>query len=358
MNPASVREKGSAMSIHAAARTALLVPALLLATACAQAPSRAIADRSVIQSTDVVALVGQKELDAEIVVQNSSAATAQFGLIGALVGGAIDAGINASRQSSADEAVKPLRAALAGVDFDAMLSAGLKQELGSLDWLHAQQFSLSKKDDEQGQRDAVLLAKSGNVLLVRAVYRLSPDFSTLHVISQAMLFPNPGPAPANETREAKIRRIEDSNALSRALYYNVVTVDSTVGTGKLEDNRAQWAKDDGALLRRALKFQAGEVARVIKLDLQRAVPAAEAKAAEVIETGGASSVTRNVDGTLQVAVALDKLVPDPVPQVAATPAEVPAATPAVAPADAPAATPAAVPATETPAPVAPTGTSR
>jgi hypothetical protein len=315
---------------------ALTLGALLLATACAPSLHRPLdaAQRESLRSTDVVVRIPQKEIDAQIVVANSSAATAQYGLLGALISSAVDAGVNASRASDAEAAVRPLRDALLGFDFDAAFRQDLERQLASVPWLAAQGTTVSKQGDVDHQRAVIVSSKAVNVLLVDTAYEMTPDFSALRVGAYVSLMPS-APAPDGESRSQRQQRLLDATNPAKALYFDTITVEAALeAKGTPEANRARWAADGGEALKRALPFEAAELARLVAVDLQSAAPAAPQQAEQTLEADEARKVVRAVDGTLKSTVSLAHLLAQ-APAPAAGAATAAAADAAAAPAAAP-----------------------
>lgn len=294
---------------------AALAAAVLSTTACAPGMLNRPLDtakRETVGKADVVGVVPQADLYAAIVVADSSAATAQYGLLGALIGSAIDGGVNASRSKDAEAAVRPLRDGLLGYTFEAQLAQELDRELGGLTWLGANPMTLSKKGEIGAKNAVVYASKAATVLLVHADYHMSPDFSKLIVTADTTL----APVPPAEERSSKKRAKSGPAEKSKALYYNTLTVEATLpATGTLEQNREKWAA--GGLLLRSLQAQTAELARLVALDLQAAAPAAPLKADEALAGGKGSTTVRRTNGTITSMVALDQLPSQPVASGAA-----------------------------------------
>ena len=288
---------------------AALAAAVLSTTACAPGMLNRPLDttkRETVSKADVVGVVPQADLYAAIVVADSSAAVAQYGLLGALIGSAIDGGVNASRSKDAEAAVRPLRDGLLGYTFEAQLAQELDRELAGLTWLGANPMTLSKKGEIGAKNAVVYASKAATVLLVHTDYHMSPDFSKLIVTADATLAQVPTPEERS-SKKHKAGPVEKS----KALYYNTLTVEATLpATGTLEQNREKWAAE--GLLLRSLKAQTAELARLVALDLQAAAPAAPLKADEAIAGGKGTTTVRRTNGTITSMVALDQLPSEPV----------------------------------------------
>jgi hypothetical protein len=293
---------------------AAVTAAVLSTTACAPGMLNRPLDtakRETVSKADVVGVVPQADLYAAIVVADSSAATAQYGLLGALIGSAIDGGVNASRSKDAEAAVRPLRDGLLGYTFEAQLAQELDRELAGLTWLGANPMTLSKKGEIGAKNAVVYASKAATVLLVHADYHMSPDFSKLIVTADATLAQVPTP----EERSSKKRKAGPAEK-SKALYYNTLTVEATLpATGTLEQNREKWAAE--GLLLRSLKAQTAELARLVALDLGATAPAAPLKADEAIAGGKGTTTLRKTNGTVTSLLALDQLPSEPVASGAA-----------------------------------------
>ena len=358
-------------------RSAALASFLLLA-ACAQAPTRPLAPeaRNAFKSTDVVGIVEQKELNAEIIVQNSAPATAQFGLIGALVGGAIDAGINVSRMNTAETAIAPLRDSLKGYDFDAKLLQALSQSLAPVGWLGAQPGKVVKGAKGVEMDGMLRGSTAGGVLFVATAYQLSPDFSQLNVYAKVSLFPHPAGEPAKRRKGRAEQTYAIDSDLANASYYNNFTVQTPLDAkgATPELTVAAWTGDQGAPMRRALDASLRKLAWLVAADLEYAPPPAgtavggdpyfdnvanaqawnkRQEVGHITSSSDEGKVIRMNDGTVKYVAVLPKapVLPAAAPEseLASAPAADPAtpAAPAAAPAapaeSAPAAAPVAAP---------------
>lgn len=299
-------------------RTAILA-VLSFAAACAPSQHRPLdaAKREAASSSQVIAVIPQPEINAEIVVADSSGAVAQYGLLGALIGSAIDAGVNSSRAEDAEKSVAPLRDVLLGYDFDTQLKQELERALPAVQWLSPQGVSVSK--DAKNEARSAELSKTGaaNVMYFIASYSVSPDFSTLNVKADVTLLPKQKPYSELSEGEKKKRRQQNGPLdLRNALYHNLLEVNGPLvpkGAG-IAENQPRWA--DGALIKRALQFQAAELARLVTLDLPYVAPAKDAKPTgelygegpgRVVEKTGPVTVVRMPDGSLKSIVTLAEL---------------------------------------------------
>ena len=114
----------------------------------------------------VAPILNEEEMDVQVVYADSSAATAQYGLIGALVGSIIDASVNSARERKAERKAAVIRDLTAGLNFSessqqAALSIGNHEKwdiqqvdspIATTGW-----DDLARQAFEGGDSDAVVL---------------------------------------------------------------------------------------------------------------------------------------------------------------------------------------------------------
>jgi hypothetical protein len=157
----------------------------------------------------VQVVVAQSELKSNINPSDIVVATG-----GGLLGALIDAEINNQRAKKAELVIQPLRAALVGLDVDALALETTKAGLGTLDWFQPTTVAFSR-DNTVPAKVALLDASATNqVAFVEYVYDTSPDFSSIRVSVTIQL--------ANKALAAGAK--PDSRLRPRALAYaNTVT---------------------------------------------------------------------------------------------------------------------------------------
>ncbi|HUS24586.1 MAG TPA: hypothetical protein VM369_06530 [Candidatus Binatia bacterium] len=224
-----------------------------------------------IGATEVVAVVPQHEIYADFDASRVRAATVQFGLIGALVGSAIDAGVNSSRAQTAENTIAPARNALVDYHFEDRLRARLDELLKPLPWLGARPVEI-QRDATQDALDARLARTATDALmLVGASYLLSADFGAIIVRLDPLLLPHSERFGA-VVQDAGGPGRADEAAASDAAYFDHFTIEvrSPSVAGSRDEAVAAWAANNGALLRQALDMAALEGACLIAAALKDA----------------------------------------------------------------------------------------
>lgn len=293
---------------------AVMLCGTLLLSGCAVAPHQPLKAelRDKIGTTEVVVRLPQREINAQIVVSNVSAAVGG-GLIAALV----DAGINSSRTSSAETTVAPLRDALLGYNFDESLRTTLDSGLSTVPKLSAQPARVMKDSDDSTYAKQVAASSAGAVLLASADYSLSADFSTAEVGLRAWLMPRSvglrsasGAPPELPTSM--------SVGLSEALYRNSFVVRTRLQNADRDQvaNRGRWVADGAQTLRQALDTGIRELVAVLVEDMNTTTETAHLGPAV---TSGYSR-KRAVDGTITVAGRTGTIPPIELATVPGTPA--------------------------------------
>lgn len=168
----------------------LLIICAALMTGCASVPPQkvplALESNHLNKPIKVFSLVEQDEINAVVPIVNSSGATAQFGLIGLMIGGAIDASTNKSAANRAEKNLSPIRDHLIHFDFRAMIEKQLSQQLLNSDVLNVSQVISIKSADEIQNH-----VRDGEAyMLVSSNYTLSADFRVPFVNSRVSLDAN------------------------------------------------------------------------------------------------------------------------------------------------------------------------
>jgi hypothetical protein len=230
-----------------------------------------------IRSTELVIAISQQEITAEIKASNVAQATGG-GLIFALV----DVAVNKSRADDAEKTVVEVKNALIDYDFPKQLRASLEQELGRLPWVNLQATRAEASPDAGKIDDDVARSDANAVLVVKAAYSLSPDFSLINVKADVTGHPKTDEL----TALAKKARPDIDPPL---LYRNTFSV-ANGGGGPYPDKETAakaWADNNGKAARDALNKGAAELAQRIVADLEAARARAQATEAAAAPTPSA-----------------------------------------------------------------------
>jgi len=292
--------------------------------------------RQQIKETEVVAGIKQNELYAAFIPSTAgSAAAAGCGAVPGIgillagvcggIAGAADASINATRASAAEASVRPLKDALVDFSFDSDLQQALTSNLSSSGDLNATKVSVTREVKDEVYSTTLTASKASAVLFVNADYHLSPDFSTLIIQSQSLLYPRAA------SLRAAVGQTEDPAAdvdgkkpvdVSNAIYRNTVVYEARLpaaGT-EIESNVAGWGANHGEPLRKALRHGIQEVTAALRADLRHTPVAAEAsdsqgaqievdrQQAVLVSQTAAGKLVRFNDGTLKFIADLNGVV--------------------------------------------------
>lgn len=156
---------------------------MLVSMGCTITPNKVSMQNKIEAKVDVISIVNQQELDAVFPIQNSAGVSMQFGLIGALVGSAIDASANSNSAEKATNNLAPIRNKLINYNFDDVLQSNIKQSL-----MEHPTVSVGEVHTFKSYADAKKQMKIGNYYLkLSTVYKLDMDFRTPFIITYATL---------------------------------------------------------------------------------------------------------------------------------------------------------------------------
>lgn len=153
-----------------------IIPAIFIAflvSGCTATPAKQPLNEPITnKSINVYSLISQDEIEALYPISDNSAVSAQFGLIGALVGGAIDSSINQSNAEKANESLVEIRNQLLDLDFDRLFEEEIRKKLD--DQVNIGSITTIKSIDEL--TDTLKIGES--YLLLSTNYKLDIDFRT------------------------------------------------------------------------------------------------------------------------------------------------------------------------------------
>lgn len=292
------------MSKQFAARGLSLAAVALLVAGCAtplNQPMTAETTQS-ISNNKAVPGVQQSEIGAIINVQNSGAVAGQFGLIGALIGAAIDSSVNASRTRSAEELLGDIRNDLIEFDFKSAYFAKVNKAAERGELLNAKQVEPATRINDDDLSRIARTAREDAVLFLLGDYNFTSDFSAVRTGIRALM------VRRADAIEAGSGPLKPKDAIYRS------TVIASVGLPDADDDAAnnaeRWSENDSTLVRDALLTGIEHAMQVLAMDLQ--APDYEAAAARygkqtkidnlpskrVGEIEGAKIYRRLADGSL------------------------------------------------------------
>ncbi len=128
----------------------------------------------------VQVIVAQSEIKSDINPSNIAAATGN-GLLGALVGAAVDS----ARAKKAEELMVPLRNAIADFDVDALAIETGQQSFTEMEWFKVNSSVAFAKDSSESGKSALLdAATTKQVALVEYAYDMLPAFEAVRVVAK------------------------------------------------------------------------------------------------------------------------------------------------------------------------------
>jgi hypothetical protein len=237
--------------------------------------------------------IPQQEIEAIVPIVDSSAAVAQYGLVGLMVGGAIDASTNSSNVALYQKLMAPIQDKLLGFNFDGQADKMVKAATVNTPWFEAKNYNTTKKALAEFAEPTV------NVTLG---YRLSTDLTTLIVIAEAEQH-NAGPinehaAPTYKNKFAYFSKAlpiktlrdpeeieaakkelwrkfnerpehvkKDKNVLLKLNYALKKADDNLSYEEQLQHSANQWLANDAQLVKQELSTALADLAVMIKLDL-------------------------------------------------------------------------------------------
>ncbi|MEO0576124.1 MAG: hypothetical protein AAF004_11735 [Pseudomonadota bacterium] len=159
------------------------------------------------QTVHVLPALYDEEIGVQIVVADSSAATAQYGLIGALVGAAIDASINNSRAKKAERRAEVVREMTADFSLQENFEGALQLTEGGDNWRIDSVSDITADTNIRSMVKEIFDgSETDNVVVLTGKYQMTPivDQVTLTVVQtvypRTLYAGEKLPKPANTAR--------------------------------------------------------------------------------------------------------------------------------------------------------------
>jgi len=315
-------------------RRTLLLVAAVSASACTVAPYKHPLDQAAsarLVQPAVYARADDRGIGVQYFAQDSSAAGAQYGLIGALVTATIDAIANSSplkvAENGADSLAPKFNHAQVTSDFNDALQVQLVTHPS-----FGPALTVHPLDKERKWESAAFTEQA--VLLTRVEYAVTQDFRSLDVVLTAEAFSRDAAAAATQGKkgakadagmiyrnrfeyfsvplpalaEKSPEQVEQEIAQIKAKYGKVKPASQTALNMKKEIDRARqptpasekaqhylalWLADDAAFMRKELVTGLATVSELLVKDLQDPTP---------VDAQAAQPKTVLVDGTERVVV--------------------------------------------------------
>jgi len=219
-----------------------------------------------IKSVEAILVLQQRQIRAES--RRSDIATAAGAAGGAVVAAGavfVDVGIESSRTSAAEAAIAPVKDALRDYDFAAQLRSPVERELRRIAWINLQTLRVEVAPDDKRIEAAIAASAADAVLVIRAGYSLTWDFSLVRVAAVATGYP--------KTEElTALARQSRPDLWPPLLYRAGFSVTNGLAQGTLDRDAAveAWADNKGRAAREALSKGAADLAKRIAMDLESA----------------------------------------------------------------------------------------
>ena len=205
------------MKHFAAAITVLLLTGCVSQYEATFPPSETSAEPVSLHVTPVLQ---QEELEVQVIIQDSSATAGQYGLIGALVGAAIDASINNSRAKKAERRAEVIRNNTINLDLYGQLADTTRIEAAGGTWELVAVDDVTTDIDLSPRINDIL--ESGDVdavVAMTASYKLTPALDQIAVRVVQAVYPRDGAVSSKGKRRPSSTRAFTYLSPQRPLQY-------------------------------------------------------------------------------------------------------------------------------------------
>jgi hypothetical protein len=247
--------------------------------------------RDVAGGRNLLVTVTQNEIIAGIQESNISAATG-----GGLLFALIDAGVNQSRTKKAEEAIVPVRDALADYQFDQKALVASQEIAQRVPWLGIQKSELNKDPSNARFSKAIDESPGPQLLALTYDYLLDNNFSVAKLGVNVTLAPKALP---------KNKKPESRALLANAVFNRGVICVMPLGkdaSKELDQNAVVWAKDGGKLTEESLDRALAKIVELVPKALERTAEQEKAVKGKTQSMAGfvGRVVETDADGTLLV----------------------------------------------------------
>ena len=213
-------------------------------------------NRGKIYSSDFVILQIQKEVMAEVEKSNI-AASMGGGLLPALV----DAYIENSRATDAEELIQPIRNYLLDYKVEEEIQKELSPVLNNTPWFSLESLKLVQNWDETQMDQLLGSTHSEAVGLIMPSYKFDSDFAALKMQIEFLIYPA---SKTNKNLENQDR--EDPTPIYKTIVEHRYSLAFPADTAK--ENSKLWAESDGQSIKLALSQSIKEMVNTLNYDLQ------------------------------------------------------------------------------------------
>jgi hypothetical protein len=279
------------MKISSASKSLALFVLFLLIVGCAAPLKQTLpADaREVPGGRRLVVTVAQTEINALINTSNITAATG-----GGLLFALIDAGVNKSRTTTAEEKIAPIRNSLLDYNFDQKAFAMSKKLAENITWLGIIDSELKKDVSNAIYSKSLDESSTSQQLILNYDYLLTPAFDAIKVGARVSVLSKQVPS---------VDKPEDRALLKNAVFTRdvVCAVSLKEATKDADENIAKWSKDNGALARKSLDDALAALLKIIEFALNFTDDQAIALQSNKLTNVGSETgkvIRSDIDGTL------------------------------------------------------------
>lgn len=142
------------------------------------------------ETATVISNIPQQEIRLQITPSNSGgAAGAPFGLIGVLIGVAVDASANNNKASKAEESIERFRVALRDEDITGQINLELQSQLSDLSWVKINNFDQTHvAGREFSKLPTANIYRTDVMILVNTDYSITPNFETIELTANYWVY--------------------------------------------------------------------------------------------------------------------------------------------------------------------------
>lgn len=241
----------------------LILTVAALSSACSHNQPNHIdmSARQHVDDVDAYLAVTQDEIYADI-DRSATAAAAGGGLLFAL----IDAAIDNSRTSDAEDLIKPIRNSLIDFDYAEMLQSTIEKRFNDIKWMNVNKVELERSIGDGHVIDKIQKSKVSAVLFMTVDYKLASNFDAVTTSAALIMFPN---KEALYEFKEQIDNNEHPADNSDNIYKNTITVTIPLGLGgDKEANASILAKSNASEVKKALEKSAQKIAQDIIIDIE------------------------------------------------------------------------------------------
>lgn len=221
----------------------------LSAAHAAKAPTVvAESSRTVTGGRSLEVTVGQAEIASRI--------TSVSGATGGMVGGLLGAAIDSSRAKGHEATITQVRDSLLDFDTDGLAISTTREALTGLDWLAASELRFSKDASYFGKTELLDTGDASQAAFFDYYYELMPDFSAVRVVLTVQFINKAVPEGKKPDARFKPANLAYAQTFTTTVALPAPGADITA-------NAALWSADNGKRAREALTLAFADTGKVM-----------------------------------------------------------------------------------------------